>query len=138
MQKDIKTGMLTGTVLCFIAIVWFCVERQIISQPLMKVESRTKETHISEADNNAPQVKQESTENTYIQSYEQTQAPAAKTEAAETVIIHTVTAGETLSDISKTYYNTTGEWKKIYEANTEQLPRGPDIIRPGMRLVIPQ
>jgi len=130
--------MLAGTVLCFIGIVWFCVDQQIIIQPLMKVESHIKETHISEADNSIPQIKEASTESTYIQNYEQTQPSAAKTEAAETVIIHTVTAGQTLSDISKTYYNTAGEWKKIYEANKEQFSRGPDIIRPGMRLVIPQ
>ncbi|MDD5134651.1 MAG: LysM peptidoglycan-binding domain-containing protein [Phycisphaerae bacterium] len=138
MQKDIKTGMLAGTVLCFIAVVWFCVKEQVISQPLMRVESNIKETLASEADNNTSQIKQESIESTYIQNYEQTQTNAVKTEIAETTITHTVTAGQTLSDISKTYYNTAGKWKKIYEANKEQFPMGPDAIRPGMRLVIPQ
>jgi nucleoid-associated protein YgaU len=139
MQKDIKTGMLAGTVLCFIAIVWFCVKQQIISQPLLKIESQIKKSPISEADNsNTPKIKQESTENAYIQNYERTQMPIAKTETAETTIIHTVTTGQTLSGISQIYYNTAGDWKKIYEANKEQFPRGPDIIRPGMKLVIPQ
>lgn len=135
MRKDIKTGMLAGTVLCFVAIVWFCVKQEVISQPLMKVESHLKKTRTSEADNNnALSHPAEQAKDPQVQTYE----PAVKTEASETAIIHTVTAGQTLSDISKIYYNTGSGWKKIYEANKEQFSKGPDIIRPGMRLIIPQ
>jgi nucleoid-associated protein YgaU len=137
MRSDVKTGMLAGTVLCLVAIVWFCVKQQIVTGPLVKFESQSltapanKELAESENDNptaasaNAP-------------TYEQIQPEAQKPDNTGTSIIHTVMQGQTLSDISKIYYNTPYGWKKIYEANKEQLPQGPDTIRAGMRLVIPQ
>lgn len=50
---------------------------------------------------------------------------------------YTVEKGDTLQKISKKFYGTTRQWKKIYEANKELL-KSPDTIRPGQTLNIPQ
>lgn len=49
---------------------------------------------------------------------------------------HTVTKGETLSHIAQHYYGKASEYKKIFEANRNQIS-DPDKIREGMTLVIP-
>lgn len=128
MPKDVKIGMLAGTVLCLVAVVWFCAKQQIATGPVTKLESQNSTAPINkepaEFKNNSP-------------LYNADSSVEAKT-TVETSIVHTVAAGQTLSDISKIYYNTPFGWKKIYEANKEQLSQGPDTIKAGMRLVIPQ
>lgn len=49
---------------------------------------------------------------------------------------HTVQKGETLSGISRKYYNTVSCWKSILEAN-KNLISDPKKLRVGMRIVIP-
>lgn len=49
---------------------------------------------------------------------------------------HTVRKGETLSHIAQRYYGKAGEYKKIFEANRNQLS-DPDKIQEGMTLQIP-
>src|SRR3989338_3423663 len=48
-----------------------------------------------------------------------------------------VEKGDTLQKISKKFYGTTRQWKKIYEANKE-LSKSPDKIRAGQIVNIPQ
>jgi len=144
MRKDVKTGMLAGTVLCLVAVVWFCAKHQIVTGPLTKFESQSliepANKELTESENTNPTV----TAPPYraaagsAPTSEQKQRQVQKPDNAGTSIIHTVMQGQTLSDISKIYYNTPYGWKKIYEANKEQLPQGPDTIKAGMRLVIPQ
>ena len=120
--------MLAGTVLCIAGIVWFCTRQQIIHQPLIKIERQNKTSEeVVEVRNSTvrPRVS----------------APAEskeKTAVVEIGRVHIVAQGQTLSDISKIYYNNVSGWKRIYEANKEQFPKGPDIIKPGIRLIIPQ
>jgi nucleoid-associated protein YgaU len=59
----------------------------------------------------------------------------AKREAAVTK--HVVVSGETLSGIAKKYYDDAGKYLKIYEANKEVIGGDPNLIQPGMELVIP-
>lgn len=59
-------------------------------------------------------------------------APAAK--ASRT---HVVAKGDTLQKISKKYYGTTKNWKKIYDANRKTLKGGPDDLAVGTKLIIP-
>ena len=47
-----------------------------------------------------------------------------------------VERGDTLSAIAKTYYDNTGEYPKIFEANRPMLSH-PDKIYPGQMLRIP-
>ena len=133
MRRDVKTGMIGGTVVCLIAIVWFCVKQQIIASPTIKFESQ----QLTSPANKKNTELEDSKPIVIAPAYKPVQPQVQKPDNAEPVI-HTVTQGQTLSDISKIYYNTPSGWKKIYEANKEHLPRGPDTIRAGMRLVIPQ
>jgi nucleoid-associated protein YgaU len=49
---------------------------------------------------------------------------------------HVVARGETLSGISKQYFDTVTKWKLILETNKD-LISAPEDLRPGMKLVIP-
>jgi nucleoid-associated protein YgaU len=50
---------------------------------------------------------------------------------------HTVKSGESLSKIAKHYYDDAMKYKKIFEANTDQLSN-PDLIKPHQVLIIPK
>ncbi|MDD5653378.1 MAG: LysM peptidoglycan-binding domain-containing protein, partial [Candidatus Omnitrophica bacterium] len=50
---------------------------------------------------------------------------------------YTVQKNDTLQKISQKYFGTTRKWMKIYDANKDVL-KGPDKIRPGQVLRIPQ
>jgi nucleoid-associated protein YgaU len=49
---------------------------------------------------------------------------------------YTVKAGDTLSAIAKREYGDASQWRKIYEANRDQIDN-PDLIHPGQELKIP-
>jgi len=59
--------------------------------------------------------------------------PAAPVQPTRT---YTVRAGDTLSRIAGSVYGDTAQWKKIYEANREQMKNDSDI-KVGQTLVIP-
>ena len=67
-------------------------------------------------------------------------APAASAPAsaqtASQARTHVVAKNETLSHIAQKYYGKASEYKKIFEANRDQL-KDPDKIREGMKLQIP-
>jgi nucleoid-associated protein YgaU len=50
--------------------------------------------------------------------------------------IYTVAAGDSLSKIAKKLYGDANQWKRIFEANRDQI-QNPDLIRPGQKLKIP-
>jgi len=49
---------------------------------------------------------------------------------------YTVAAGDSLSKIAKRFYGDAQQWRRIYDANREQV-KNPDLIQPGWRLRIP-
>jgi len=49
---------------------------------------------------------------------------------------YTVKSGDSLSKIAKEQLGDASAWKRIHEANKEQIPN-PDLIHPGMTLKIP-
>ena len=125
MRKDVKTGLLIGTGLCLAAAVWFCVHQKVMDQPRMEdLLSQKRDLFV-------PTETKEQINLTDTAS----QMPS---ESAPSVRIHIVASGQTLSDISKMYYGTTTSWNRIYQANKEQLSKGPNAIKAGMKLVIPQ
>ena len=50
---------------------------------------------------------------------------------------YTVKSGDSLSRIAQRYYGNANEWRKIYEANKDQI-KDPDLIHPGQNLKIPK
>ena len=59
------------------------------------------------------------------------QAPVEKEE------IYVVVAGDNLSKIAKRLYGNANQWKRIFEANRDQI-KNPDLIQPGWKLRIPR
>lgn len=59
---------------------------------------------------------------------------AAKGAAAETT--YTVRAGDSLSKIAKAQYGDASKWRRIFEANRDQI-ENPDLIHPGQVFKIP-
>lgn len=49
---------------------------------------------------------------------------------------YVVKKGDSLSKIAKDIYGDGNDWRKIYEANRDQI-RDPDLIHPGQTLTIP-
>ena len=78
---------------------------------------------------------------------EQTRAPATPARRAPAPTeedgrngkerIYEVQRGDTLSAIAGRVYEDSGQWRRIYEANRDQLPT-PENLREGQKLVIPQ
>lgn len=56
--------------------------------------------------------------------------------ALQQVATHTVVAGDTLWDLAQRYYQSPWEWRRIWEANKEQVT-DPNLILPGWVLTIP-
>ncbi len=50
---------------------------------------------------------------------------------------YTVKSGDSLSKIAKELYGDAQQWKKIHQANTDQI-KNPDLIQPGWKLKIPR
>jgi len=69
-------------------------------------------------------------------SKDKTAAPAGSTTAAAPNT-YTVQKGDTLIELSRKFYGTDGEWKRILEANATTLKGDAKAIAPGMKLVIP-
>ena len=55
---------------------------------------------------------------------------------ASTAQTYVVKKGDSLSKIAKRIYGNAGEWRKIFEANRDQI-EDPDLIQPGQMLKIP-
>jgi nucleoid-associated protein YgaU len=49
---------------------------------------------------------------------------------------YTVVKGDSLSKIAKRFYGDAQQWRKIYDANKEQI-KNPDLIYPGQTFRIP-
>ena len=49
---------------------------------------------------------------------------------------YTVVKGDSLSKIAKHLYGDAQQWRKIYEANRDQI-KNPDLIHPGQTFTIP-
>jgi len=56
--------------------------------------------------------------------------------AADPDALYTVASGDSLSRIAKRFYGDGNQWRRIFDANREQI-EDPDLIRPGQKLKIP-
>ena len=50
---------------------------------------------------------------------------------------YTVRAGDNLSTIAQEFYNNSGLWKRIYNANKSKIGSNPDTLQAGVTLDIP-
>jgi nucleoid-associated protein YgaU len=66
-----------------------------------------------------------------------TQTAGASVSGGQSTRRYTVQPGDSLSKISKQFYNNANDYMKIFEANRDQL-NNPNEIKPGQQLVIPE
>ena len=64
-------------------------------------------------------------------------APTGTTGTAATEGSYVVVSGDSLSKIAKREYGDMNQWRRIYEANKDQIS-DPDLIHPGQKLRIPR
>jgi len=69
-----------------------------------------------------------------VQSGSSSTAPPPAPPAGEQS--YTVVKGDSLSKIAKRFYGDAQQWRKIYEANKDQI-KNPDLIHPGQTFRIP-
>lgn len=67
-----------------------------------------------------------------VQSGSSSTAPGAQRERTYTVV-----KGDSLSKIAKREYGNANAWRRIFDANRDQI-KDPDLIHPGQVLRIPQ
>jgi nucleoid-associated protein YgaU len=69
-----------------------------------------------------------------VESGSSSTAPEAPAPAGEQS--YTVVKGDSLSKIAKRFYGDAQQWRKIFEANKDQI-KNPDLIYPGQTFRIP-
>jgi nucleoid-associated protein YgaU len=154
MQKDMKIGMFVGLVLAAGLMVYVCTRpglsprARILKQnnETLQPENIPRLSAVSlsvESDSNQAMVPttqpEQISEPIQIQPQPVNESPAEIVHVErsyETQKFYIVRKGDTLSKISKMYYGSSGKWYKIYEANRNLLD-DPDMLRPGMKLHIP-
>jgi nucleoid-associated protein YgaU len=72
-----------------------------------------------------------------VQSGSSTARDTAAQTGAGAASRYTVKQGDTLSAIAKREYGDANAWRRIYDANRDQLDN-PDLIHPGQELNIPK
>ncbi len=65
-----------------------------------------------------------------------TSSAAGAPNVADQERTYTVVAGDTLSKIAKREYGDASQWRRIYEANKDDI-KNPDLIYPGQTFRIP-
>lgn len=71
-----------------------------------------------------------------VQSGGSSTAPRAP-DAPSAETTYTVVSGDSLSKIAKHHYGDANQWRRIFEANRDQI-KDPDLIHPGQVLKIPR
>ncbi len=138
MQKDLKIGMLVGLVLVMAAMLWLSIGPGLSP----KAEGPDPRSNPSPQEDPAT-TNNFSTSGLTAQSTEDNQSkPADSTiyeqaEKIKTQKFHIVRKGETLSEISRKYYDSANKWQKILDAN-RQIIKDVNKLRPGTKLIIPE
>jgi nucleoid-associated protein YgaU len=136
MQKDFKIGLGVGLLFVVAAAFW------LSTRPDLSTEARA----LQKAPNAPPIAARAEDElqtpnnELLTTNTEQRLSRATSRETTnneQTVRIHVVEKGETLSGISAKYYGSPRYWQKILTANRASL-NDPNRLLPGSRLIIPE
>ena len=131
MHKDFKIGLMIGSVIAAVGILW------LATRPSLSTKAR-----LLNSTNPTPPLKltqpprfTTALPTPYPAEPEKENKPPLTAHKQPQKTIHIVAKGETLSDISNSYYGSANKWSKILNAN-----RIKDInkIKPGTRLIIPR
>ena len=146
MQRDLKTGLVLGLVLLIVAVVWVSTrpspeekmqdlqkadyQQESPNQPLWPDISGRRDTLSTTPTDKTdePETKDSNVPDRTV--YEQA-------EKIKTQKFHIVRKGETLYEISRKYYGSANNWKKIFDANRNVLEDA-NKLTPGIKLIIPE
>ena len=145
MQKDLKIGMILGLVLVTVAMLWFFAgsnlnpkarilnlgsNRQTIPLPETFGPLKSSEVDTVRDENN----QLSATDN---QSQEPEWKKYRLSEKIKTQKFHIISEGETLSEISRKYYDSARKWQKILDANRDVI-KDVNKLKPGTKIIIPE
>ncbi|OHB45546.1 MAG: hypothetical protein A2178_00860 [Planctomycetes bacterium GWC2_49_10] len=154
MKKEFKIGLIIGVVIIAIVVIVFATKKS------NSVEDRAMEAvtepNLPALDVNAPSLMFDmnstsalptstdantSTDYSAAPSLPSTQSSDStvfeQSQPVKTQKFHVVKRGDTLSSISKKYYNSVKYIDKIYQANTDVI-KNKNVLKPGVKLVIPE
>ncbi len=143
MQKDLKIGMILGLVIVTVAMLWLFAGPGLSPKgrvPNLRSNRETApppETIVStnSSDTNREENHQLST--TDNQSQEPEWKKYRQAEKIKTQRFHIIREGETLSEISREYYDSARKWQKILDANREVI-EDVNKLKPGTKIIIPE
>ncbi|MHC4640173.1 MAG: LysM peptidoglycan-binding domain-containing protein [Planctomycetota bacterium] len=129
MPKDYKIGMLCGLVAVIVAGLWMSIHPSLsikasIAGP-KNVSTQSEPIEQPRFEPNLPAIRP------VVKEAE------SEREELKTVRYHTVSNGDTLSDISYQYYGSENKWQKIFDANRDVI-QDVSRLRLGVRLIIPE
>ena len=136
MHKDLKIGMIFGLFLAFAVGIWLTGKQDL------SIESRLETVDSGSVDQtNQPSRFEMSLPGTQANSSQSSEIPDIfpdPSRAEETTTrFYTVKDGDTLSSIAMNFYGSTRRIDDIRKANQAVIKK-PDVIVPGMRLIIPE
>jgi 5'-nucleotidase / UDP-sugar diphosphatase len=133
MQKDFKIGLAIGVTFAAGAILWLATLPNLSAQArALQAASNANPSPQIPADISPPAMSEGSESNGPTTSIENR---VSSNETPQR--IHIVQKGDTLSSISAKYYGSAKQWRKIVNANRDNLP-DPNRLTPGSKLLIPQ
>ncbi|MHC4727411.1 MAG: LysM peptidoglycan-binding domain-containing protein [Planctomycetota bacterium] len=144
MQKDLKIGMILGLVLVTVAMLWLFAGPGISSKARVPNLRSNRETTAPppETSISTNSSKTDTEDNNQLSAIDnQSQEPEWKkhwqTEKIKAQRFHIIEEGETLSEISRKYYDSARKWQKILDANKDVIA---DIskLKPGTKIIIPE
>ncbi len=132
MHKDLKTGLVLGFILAAVGAVW------ISTRPALTTEARVYRNAQARLRSGNAELLQSITTQPIAPAVGKTSDSQQQSVSSSTptVKFHTVSSGETLSDISYKYYNSANKWQKIYNVNRRTI-KNPNVLAPGIKIVIP-
>ena len=150
MQKDLKIGIVLGSVLAAAAAVWLSTHpslstkaRMLDSRKAASPHPQNTGTQQKSSEQPIPPVIARRPQGRRGNLNTLSTNPESNHESRTTSIehrvsrFHTVVGGETLSDISHKYYGAANKWQKILKANRETI-KDANKLRPGTNLFIPE
>ncbi len=143
MQKDLKIGMILGLVLVTAAMLWLFAGPGLSPKArVLNLDSNRQRAPLPETSGSTSSTETEREENDQLPVTDnQSQGPEWKkyrqAEKIKTQRFHIISEGETLSEISRKYYDSARKWQKILDANRDVIE---DVskLKPGTKIIIPE
>lgn len=145
MQKDLKIGMILGLVLVTATMLWFFAGSNLNPKArILNLRSNRKTAPLPETfgPTKSSEIGTVREENNQLSATDnQSQEPEWKkyrqAEKIKTQRFHIISEGETLSEISRKYYDSARKWQKILDANRDVIE---DVskLKPGTKIIIPE